>query len=287
MKEAPTIHLVTYATPQFRHRQWFLGLSARANHVVDNVTSWTPSRLMEQGFGQRAPEIELTSRGSGFWAWKPFIIEWHLNRVRDGDIVFYCDVGRHNGFKLLESSINSLIGWMDQNKQDMLPGLLIPWKGPMSMWTKRNAFVLTGMDSSEAHQATPIQASFSIWRASGASRDMIGQWMNWCAQPQLINDERGDPGFPELQDFVDHRHDQSLLTLCCLNKKIQGLDLGSMMPPIDTQHPCEVNSWLQGSNRAKTSWKGLMVRTAALPFEMIEKGIRRTVRIGEPPPTST
>lgn len=280
MSKRPRIHLVSYATGIFLLRQWFLDKSALANQVVDTVTDWTPSKLVAAGFQNRVPEISLVSRGSGFWAWKPFIIEHQLAKVNDGDIVLYCDVGRRNNFKLLNRSLAPLIGWMDHQQQDVLPGLLIPWKGPMSMWTKRDAFVFTGMDTPEAHAACPIQASFSLWRASPESRELAARWMDWCAQPRLISDDRGHSGSPELPDFTDHRHDQSLLTLCCLERGIKGLDIGMTMPPIDTQHPSEISAWHSGNSSPETSLAGKLVRAGAWPFERIEKSVRKVVRIG-------
>jgi hypothetical protein len=274
------LHLVTYATGIFLLRQWFLGKSALTNKVVDTVAHWNPSELIAADFGKRAPEISLRSRGSGFWAWKPFIIEQQLAKVPDGDIVLYCDVGRSNHFKLLNRSLTPLVEWMDLHQQDVLPGLLIPWKGPMSMWTKRDALVFTGMDTPEVHAAIPIQASFSLWRASEKSRQFVARWMDLCAQPRLVNDEKGSCGLPELFDFKDHRHDQSLLTLCCLERGIRGLDLGSEMPPIDTQHPSEVSARYCQSSVVNTTFAGYTLRAAACVCETLEKPIRRFGRMG-------
>lgn len=58
------IHLVTYATPRFRLRQWILGASARLNGVVDTVTSWTPEMLLKAGFEERCKEITRSECGS-------------------------------------------------------------------------------------------------------------------------------------------------------------------------------------------------------------------------------
>lgn len=277
-------HLISYATGIFLHRQWFLAKSALANRVVDTATNWTPAKLIAAGFNQRAPEISQRSRGSGYWAWKPFIIEHHLDHVPDGDIVLYCDVGRRNDFKLIDRPLDPYIEWMDANHQDVMPGVLIPWKGPMSMWTKRDAFVFTNMDAPSAHSATPIQASFSLWRASDASRSLAAQWMDWCAQPRLVSDDKGASGMPELTGFVDHRHDQSLLTLCCLQHGIKGLELGNDLPPIDTQHPSEVAGWLFPHTQRRDSIPGSLIKALAWFPQTIEQNLRRFVPIGKAGP---
>lgn len=262
------------------HRQWFLGKSALTNNVVDTVTNWSSSKLIAAGFGKRAPDISLNSRGSGFWAWKPFILEHHLARVPDGDIILYCDVGRRNDFKLLNRPLDPYIEWMNSNRQDVMPGVLIPWKGPMSMWTKRDTLVFMGMDTPETHTASPIQASFSLWRASTNSRKFVARWMDLCAQPRLVNDEKGYSSLPELPDFVDHRHDQSLLTLCCLERGISGMDLGKEMPPIDTQHPSEVSDWILLHNTSNKPKSSRILYVTAKTCGWIESITRKLIKIG-------
>jgi len=280
----PRIHLVTYATPRFRHRQILLGASARVNRVVDTVTSWTPRKLLKAGFEDRCKDIKLTERGSGFWAWKPFIIDAKLHEVPDGDLVFYCDVGRGYPFKQLTGTIHVFLEWMARNGQEMLPGVRIPWKGPMSLWTKRDAFVLTGMNSPEAHVAIPVQASFSVWKAGTASRDFVREWMDFASQRALISDDPSGCGVVELHDFHDHRHDQSLLTLCCLKHAIKGLDLGAEMPPFDTQHPSDVARWMSSGRSEQATVAGQFLRAAVWPIETIEARLRRNVSFGEPIP---
>ncbi len=278
------IHLVTYATPRFLLRQLVLGASARLNHVADTVTSWTPEMLRDAGFEDRCKEIKLSERGSGFWAWKPFIIAAKLREVPEGDLVFYCDVGRHYPFKKLAGSIAPLRAWMATHQQTILPGLRIPWKGPMSMWTKRDAYVLTGMDSPEVHAAIPLQASFSLWTASETSRAFVAEWLDLASRRALISDDPSTCGVPELPDFHDHRHDQSLLTLCCLKHGLKGLDIGNQMPPIDTQHPSEIARWINGGKPEEPRLAGRVLKVVAWPIEQIEARLRLKVSFGQPIP---
>jgi len=278
------IHLVTYATPRFRLRQLLLGWSARLNPVADTVTHWTPEKLLSAGFEVRCKDIRLSERGSGFWAWKPFIIETKLREVPDGDIVFYCDVGRSYPFKQLRSTIDPYLQWLDLHKQSAMPGVLIPWKGPMSMWTKRDAYVATGMDKKEIHSAVPIQASFSLWRANDVTRTIAKEWMDLSSQRTLISDDPSTCGFPELPDFHDHRHDQSLLTLCCIKHNLKGLDIGEKMPPIDTQNPSEIACLMSGGKSTRIPIAGHILNILAYPLERIEAGLRRNVTFGQPLP---
>jgi len=274
-------HLVTFATPRFRHRQLFLGWSALANKVVDSVTHWTPDKLLAAGFENRCPTIRLTERGSGFYAWKPFIIQKKLEVAPEGDIVFYCDVGRTFPYKLLSSSLQVFLDWMKTHKQSIMPGIQIPWGGPMSMWTKRDAFVVTSLDTPSIHAAAPIQASFSIWINDLDSKEIVADWMSLSAQRQMISDDPSVLGLPELSGYKEHRHDQSILSLVCLKRGLQGIDLAPNLPSVDPKHPTEVARFLSGK-RIEPALEGKLVERLSRLIERSEWFARKWIKFNKP-----
>jgi hypothetical protein len=274
-------HLVTFATPRFRHRQLFLGWSALANKVVDSVTHWTPDKLLAAGFENRCPTIRLTERGSGFYAWKPFIIQKKLEVAPEGDIVFYCDVGRTFPYKLLSSSLQVFLDWMKTHKQSIMPGIQIPWGGPMSMWTKRDAFVVTSLDTPSIHASAPIQASFSIWINGLDSKEIVADWMSLSAQRQMISDDPSVLGLPELSGYKEHRHDQSILSLVCLKRGLQGIDLAPNLPSVDPKHPTEVARFLSGK-RIEPALEGKLVERLSRLIEKSEWFARKWIKFNKP-----
>jgi hypothetical protein len=277
------IHLVTFASPRFRHRQLFLSWSALVNGVANSVTHWVPKKLLVAGFENRCPTIKLNERGSGFYAWKPFIIQKKLEEVPEGDIVFYCDVGRTFPYKLLSGSLQVFLDWMKTYNQTVMPGIKIPWGGPMSMWTKRDAFVSMSMDTPSIHATAPIQASFSIWVSGLDSKEIIADWMNVCAQRQLISDDPSVMGLPELSGYKEHRHDQSLLSLVCLKHSIEGMNFGCDMLPIDVKHPSNVIELLSGK-AADSTVQGRLVAGLASLVEKLEWTARNWIKFNEKKP---
>jgi hypothetical protein len=275
------IHLVTYATPRFRLRQLILGWSALANQIVDTVTHWSPEKLQEAGFESRCPGIKLSERGSGFWAWKPFVIDLKLQEVVEGDIVFYCDVGRLYPFKLLNQTITPYLQWMNKNGQDIMPGVKIPWDGPNSAWIKREALVAHDMDRPEVHLAAPIQASFSLWRVSTASRNFVEKWLHSCSQRPLVSDDASRHGLTELSGFRGHRHDQALLTLHCIASGIDGLGIGTEKPHIDSRHPSQVSRIAFGVTTNGATLAGRMLNAFVKPIELSEKILRQNLKFGK------
>ncbi|MBC7979053.1 MAG: hypothetical protein H7Y36_00650 [Armatimonadetes bacterium] len=273
-------HLVSYATTKYRHRQVFLAASARANGIVESARSWTAAQLAASEFTKIAPNILLTERGSGFWAWKPFIIQKSLASLSDGEILLYCDVGRKYPYILLEHPLDSFVSWMDDHSQDIVPGVLIPWNGPMETWTKGEAFTGTGMNRSNVRKAIPIQASFSFWRASPQSKRFVAEWLSWCVQRNLINDDHSADGEPEVPVFRGHRHDQSLMTLCCLKNGVRGIDLGPEIPSFNERDPGQVAHHLFGT-RPQLTLRGKLVRSAAKPVQFIEQNLRERITFGQ------
>lgn len=271
------VHLVTFASRRFRHRQIFLSCSALANGVVDSFANWTPKKLHQSGFHRICPKISLGERANGFYAWKPFIIQKNLDSTSEGDIVFYCDVGRTFPYKLLSGSLKVFLDWMRHNDQTVMPGVQIPWNGPMSMWTKRDAFVAMSMDFPSAHSAVPIQASFSIWVNCSESRSIVGEWMDCCAKRQLISDDSSVLGLPEFPNFKEHRHDQSLLSLICLKRGIRGFDIGHTAPKHEAKYPTEISHFIGGSS-LKPRPCGKIIACLAWFFEHTERFARKWIK---------
>jgi hypothetical protein len=276
MSRTQKIHLVSYATPRFRHRQIILGLSARHNRVVNTVKSWNPKMLKETGFATVVHDIGLHERGSGYWAWKPFIIQKRLSEVPEGDIVLYCDVGRFFPYRILNGSINPFLKWMEKHNQDVMPGVLIPWHGTMSVWTKRDVFVFTHTDTPEYHQKVPIEASFSIWKSSDKSRRLVNEWMHLCSQRNLISDDPCTSGLKNLSDFKENRHDQTLLSICCYQAGVQGISIGNIMPSFDYRTPTGVASilWPEEIMNKNNIVLSILTKT----FEFSEKKLRLLIK---------
>jgi len=273
----PQVHLVIFGTPKFYHRQILLGLSAKLNNVVTTVTAWSPKKLLSEGFSDVVREVRLNERGSGYWSWKPFIIQKKLNQVPDGDIVFYCDVGRRYPFTLLDQPITPFLNWMDLMGQDMMPGVENTWDGPVKFWAKRDALLYTNMDRVDVHEATIIQAGFSFWRAGVKSREFIATWMDLCAKRHLVSDDPSVCGLPELPEFREHRHDQSLLTLLCLKEGLAGLRFIEGKPAFQSGSPSEVSKYKFGPVR-RCIGGALLDLALASPIQQLELKIRDKIR---------
>ena len=216
------ICLVTFATTwKFRLNQFFLNQSGLAFAGFTKVSPWDADRLRMEEFYRLHRNILDHSRGSGYWLWKPYIILKELKRLGDGDYVVYTDCGRRKA-QLFSRRIDSLLEWCSSNR-GVLPGVYIPQWGASRIWTKRDCFVLMGCDEENYWDSCQIQGSFSVWQKNRFSISFLEKWLSYCTDERILTDIPNTCGLPDFPDFKEHRHDQSVLTICAIADGLQGL----------------------------------------------------------------
>jgi hypothetical protein len=216
------ICLVTFSTTlRFRINQLFLNLSALSLAGFTEVSPWNFERLQKEQFYQLHRNILDQKRGAGYWLWKPYIILQELKRLDDGDYVVYSDCGRHF-VQSFSRRIDTLLARCSDNR-GVLPGVYIPYWGANRTWTKRDCFVLTGCDQEEYWNPCQIQASFSVWQKNEFSLSFAEKWLRYCTDERILTDIPNTCGLPDFAGFKEHRHDQSVLTICAIEEGLRGL----------------------------------------------------------------
>ena len=257
----PRIHFVSFSTPSFRPRQWFLERSALHAGGADVIHSWNPTRLDQDGFTDRHADLFPGSKGFGWYAWKPHIIHRTLDLANDGDLVIYQDVGRRDPI-LITSPLGFWNAYLDQIHQECIPGVEIPWWGPNRCWTKKYAFDALRMNQSADRDKPQIQASWSVWKKCPASVSFTQEWAALSTRRDLIGGELPNGLTGECPDFKEHRWDQSLLTLLARRNQLQPL-VGLTQPEIGFDEK-SCSAWMErlGAITAPTS-SGLRAMVSA------------------------
>lgn len=208
-----TLHLVCYAAgaPVHFRNQAALAASAR-RHGVTHISALNANSLAA-GFTAGHPAVLAAGEGAGYWLWKPRIILDALERAAEDDVVIYADSGadvRHS----LDALARSVQG---------RDGLLFWNDYPNWMHVKRDAFVFTGTDTPRHHGARQLDAAFLVFRNNPRVRAFVRLWLAHCADARQLTDQPNTCGLENLPGFIQHRHDQSLLTLLFLREQA-GLD---------------------------------------------------------------
>lgn len=165
---------------------------------------------LDKNFCDKNQKILSQPRGAGYWLWKPQIILQELKKLDQGDVLVYSDAGRSSYYKFrnFPKKCISLT-----KKHGFLLGPTIGQHGPMSKWTKRDAFVLLDMDKPAIYNLPPIQATYSFWTPCKEAFEFLDQWIKACEDVRILTDIPNTQGLPNLEDFKDHRHDQAVLSL--------------------------------------------------------------------------
>ena len=201
-------YLINFATPNFYKGQRKLNRSA-LKFGVDECISFNFNKLKKTNFYRENKEILDQERGSGFWLWKPHIIFETLKKVNNGDIVIYCD----SGVEVI-ADIRPLI-----NICCSIDGLMFfqIHDHTNKKWTKRDCFVLMDADSEEYYNAKQVVASYHLYKKNKKNLEFVEQWLSYCKYPRILTDMLNTCGLENFPELIDHRHDQSILSI--LTKK--------------------------------------------------------------------
>lgn len=198
-----TNYLINFADQRFQETQQLGNMFAQL-HGLDLTYSYTAERFTDEfrDYIENHKEIFNCKRGYGFWLWKPFLIAHVLNKIQDGDNLIYADSGL-----IFFRSPTPLFELLNQHDQLFfsLPGCL------NRTWSKRDLFIALDCDRSKYWDHLQSAGQCSVWRANSSSKQRVAEWLSWCEHYNLISDHPSSA--PNLPEFIDHRHDQSILSL--------------------------------------------------------------------------
>jgi hypothetical protein len=145
------------------------------------------------------------AKGTGAWLWKPYIILESLKDLDEGDIVIYCDCGAEI-IKELDPLLKICI---------TQEPIVIFANGNLlnAEWTKRDSFILMNCDSKDYWYSLQCDASFGLFRKSDKTIHFLNEWMSYCTDERILTDSDNICGKNNLPGFIEHRWDQSILSL--------------------------------------------------------------------------
>ncbi|MFB0491705.1 hypothetical protein ABIE45_004291 [Methylobacterium sp. OAE515] len=203
--------LVSFAAKyHYVESQRRLAAAAAATGDFDTIESWSPDRLRETPFYREHREILDRSRGAGNWAWKPYVIAEALEKRRDGDFILFSDTGMQAVGDDPLPPVAPLLTWLAGSERRVAVGVL--HGRPQRVWTKRDCFVLMECDAERYWEADQIQASWIAFMVSPATRHLVAEWLRYAGDPRIVTDMPNAMGLPDLDGFIDHRFDQSILS---------------------------------------------------------------------------
>ena len=198
-------YLVNYSDKTHKNSQIENTNSALSIGGFDNVFSFNLQDLGDEFIFQNK-NIMSQPRGAGYWMWKPFVIKKALELINDNDILMYSD----SGISFIKN-IDEIVTIMDNTDEKLLLFELDDIH-PNKRWTKRDCFVLMGLDNEPYLSQNQLLASYILMRKNKFVIKFIDEWLHYAKDYRVITDSSNECGLPNYLEFVDHRHDQSILT---------------------------------------------------------------------------
>jgi len=207
---------ISYGDQTFKKSLKRIGKEAKNLNLFDKIILYTPKDL--PNYIKSSP-LMAYNKGSGYWLWKPFVIWKTLQDYGNDTVVIYSDAGnslfKHNDWnKYLEKIQNfDTIVFKYKNNFDYGWSNFGTTSPKIKYWTKKNT--LKYFDSlfsySEWEDNNKILGGFIIVR--NKKNNLIQQWLNISLlYPELIIDPTGNELVDQYDFFIEHRHDQSILT---------------------------------------------------------------------------
>jgi len=169
---------------------------------------------IDPDFMEKNNNILSQKRGAGYWLWKAYLIDKMLNdpSIPDGEFIFYSDAGS----KIIQDG-KYFIDTLIVLKQHFL---LFEVGHPAKEYTKRDTFILMDCDYPSCYEANQANAAFLLFQKGTESRDFVKKWLLFAQDYRIITDANNTQGKPNLPEFKDHRHDQSILGILAFKLNI-------------------------------------------------------------------
>lgn len=213
-------HYLTEGFPRFRKMAADMG-------IFDEVYTFS-EKDMDKDFKKKWGRYLIPySRGFGYWCWKPWMLLQALDRLDDGDVLLYLDVGCILNPKGLERMLEyyekvekSPVGMMGTRSQtesyNNMPETLY-WEYE---WTKGDVFAYYNVldDKSYTH-TTQFESGIIFFKKSPTTVQFVKDWEKaYNDDYSLATDSPSR--VPNFEGFIENRHDQSIYSILAKKYKI-------------------------------------------------------------------
>lgn len=176
--------------------------------LFDRCLLCNPEHLKGPFWERHHQFICSNPRGYGYWIWKPYIMQQTMQTMKDGDVLLYLDCG-------CELDVNKRIKLQTMltlvERELFIDTIFSPLHDDES-WTKYDLIdrMKLPMDTLKTPQR---QAGALLVSICPKTRNLIDEWYELCCDYRNIDDSLSI--LPNAPTFVEHRHDQSVLSLLC------------------------------------------------------------------------
>ena len=210
-KKNSKIVAISYGNSDFKEALKYNQQSALEIAKVNEYYSYGPEDI-DKDFKEKNNNILSEPRGNGYWLWKPyFILKTFKEKLNEGDYLIYSDAGT-----LYIDKAEKIVDFMIEKNVDMY---LYRNSQLEREYTKRDAFILLGVDSPFYSETGQFNATFQIYRKTRLTEIFLEEYLYYSQDKRIITDDPNVLGKENYDGFLENRNVQSILSL--LTKKYE------------------------------------------------------------------
>jgi hypothetical protein len=199
------VALTNLSNAKFEKSRLHLNKTAK-QHGVDKVFSFDfETDIKNTPFYTSNEPILSQSRGLGYWLWKPYIILKAIESLEEEDILIYSDCGIE-----ITGDLKPLIS-ICKDKENIL--LFSNRNYINAQYTKRDCFLLMNCDHEKYWYSMQCDAAFMLFKKCNYTLCFLNEWMEYCKDSRIITDFENTLNKENFPGFIEHRHDQSVISL--------------------------------------------------------------------------
>lgn len=224
-------YFLSFGNERFANSRKRIRLEAEQTKLFDKIIVETETICQEETFKKICDKIDAkfgSGRGFYWYMWKPYIIYKTLEKLNDGDVLFYNDSGMQI-FPERPDVINKFnnLFQLVENKEECKTGICtFITTGPPNerfeyMYNIGALFKHFKVETNESITHTQqIQAGVIIIKKCDESQRIIKEWLDIAVEHTelFVGDIRvlpRDNDVHQMQGFRDHRHDQAVWSVLC------------------------------------------------------------------------
>lgn len=226
------IVFVTYGDKKFKKSRERIVNEAKqldlfTDCIMETEDVFNDREFKEQLTNERFKQVATSNKGGGYWLWKPYILYKHLSNLNEGDILVFSDAGCTitNNTNTI-NSFNEIFDKINTTNTNMVLNNTLYHNELEKYYTKGDVLDYYNVyDKDNISNTLQLEGGRIILIKNKETMDIINQWWNTAKnRPDLFDDSQSR--FPNKDGFIDHRHDQSNISILCkLNGCCDGADL--------------------------------------------------------------
>jgi hypothetical protein len=205
------IHLITYGNDIYINSKKRLCEEAKRVGWFDTITSYGPEDL-DLEFQNKFKDILIRPRGGGYWIWKPYIINKHLEKIKDDDILIYLDAG----CSINPKGIDRFKEYIEMLNNSDHGSISFQLGTNEKLWSNKEIFDHFNVDiNGDIAYSSQIMATIIILKKNTKSINIIDLWLKTLHNNPLLftDDYNNNPCNKYSREYIETRHDQSVFSI--------------------------------------------------------------------------